>query len=209
LIYKRGAQVYPELNTLIHVYIGAFPLTVFYLARHGYANYELADKQRLKGAFRDFIPLTSFGCNQIKQASQQLNKLQAEIIISSPMTRALQSAAILSHLLDLPLEVEFDLHEWIPDLTFTYNQSILPRVAYAEMMSLNGEWPKNEYRDWEPLSSVRQRVLDVLKRYCNLNHVIVVCHGVIISSLTGQEIDTGDYLPYLLGNLGDISQQED
>lgn len=168
--------------------------------RHGYANYDLAEERRLKGALRDLVPLTPYGHNQVKQTSQSLRHLRPEIIISSPMTRALQSAAILSRLLDLRLEVEFDLHEWLPDLTVPYDQAIVTKAARDEMMQLNGEWPKNETKNWEPLSAMRRRVIGVLRHYCNLNRVIVVCHGVIIHNLTGQEVDTGSYRPYVLDN---------
>lgn len=182
-------------------------MTVFFLLRHGYADYSLADRRRLKGAARDLVPLTSCGLEQIKQTAQTLREIRADIIISSPMTRALQSAAILSRLLDLPLEVEFDLHEWIPDLTFSYDQSEVSKAAYAEMLEQSGEWPKGEVRNWEPLSSVRSRVIGVLMRYCNFRHVIVVCHGVVIFNITGKEIETGNYWPYILGSTINFSQQ--
>lgn len=180
-------------------------MTVFYLLRHGHANYALAEERRLEGISRHLVPLTPNGHNQIKKVVGTLREFQAEIIISSPITRALQTAAILSRLLDLPLEVEFDLHEWTPELTFSYDQEFIIRAAYREMMKFSGEWPQKRPKNWEPLSSVRQRVLNVLLRYCNLKKVIVVSHGVVIASLTEQEIETGSYYPFILDDAGNIS----
>lgn len=172
-------------------------MTVFYLLRHGHANYDLADEKRFEGITRHLVPLTSRGLAQIGSIIDEMGSFHAEIIVSSPITRALQSAAILSRRLDLPLEVEFDLHEWIPDLTFTFDQESLIRNAYREMISLDGEWPQNRPKNWEPLSCVRQRVKNVLRRYCSFSSLIVVCHGVIITSLTGKEVDTGNYQTYV------------
>jgi broad specificity phosphatase PhoE len=173
-------------------------VTVFYLLRHGHANYELAKEKRLGEMTRHMVPLTPQGIDQVEQIVEELSSFHAETLVSSPITRALQSAALLSRRLDLPLEVEFDLHEWISDLTFTHDQEGLTRNAYREMISLNGEWPQGLPRNWEPLSSVMQRVRNVLCRYCSFDRVIVVCHGVIITGLTGKEVNTGKYKIYTL-----------
>ncbi|MBI4674260.1 MAG: histidine phosphatase family protein [Chloroflexi bacterium] len=170
-------------------------MTVFYLVRHGQTNFDLADERRLKGDSRSLVPLTREGQDEIVQASHTLRQLRAELILASPMTRALESAAILSCLLNLPIQVEFDLHEWIPDLTFSVTETTSVEVAYQEMMQAQ-EWQPDEPKNWEPLSCVRKRALGVLKRYCDLNYVLVVCHGVVIYSLTGQRINTGGYCPY-------------
>lgn len=41
--------------------------------------------------------------------------------VSSPYTRALQTAAIISQKTNIDITVEMDLHEWMPDLTFQYH----------------------------------------------------------------------------------------
>ena len=42
----------------------------------------------------------------------------AQLIVSSPYTRALQTASIISRAVDIPLQVEMELHEWLPDLNY-------------------------------------------------------------------------------------------
>jgi len=173
-------------------------LTTFYLLRHGRADFAFADERRLIGGYREYVPLTQLGREQIEQVTASLRAVGAEAIVSSPITRALQSAAMLSRTLDLPLHVEFDLHEWIPDLTWRYNQEAVADAAYREMIALNGEWPAGETRNWEPLSTVRQRVTAVLRRFSGLQRVIVVVHNVVIYSLTGKDLRTGTFAGHTL-----------
>jgi broad specificity phosphatase PhoE len=173
-------------------------LTTFYLLRHGEAQFELADQLHLIGGTRDLVPLTLSGCEQIELAAEQLLEAKAQLILASPVTRALQSAAIVSRKLDLPLEVAFHLHEWLPDLTFTYQDSKVQDQAYFEMMDLGGEWPAGQRRDWEPVSSVRQRALGVLRKYCHLERVIVVCHFVVIWSLIQENLGWAQFRTYHL-----------
>lgn len=119
------------------------------------------------------------------------------------MTRALQSAAILSRRLDLPLAVELDLQEWAPDLSFAYDSTIVVRQAQAELEGCGGEWPAGERRGWEPYSSVRRRAQAVLPRYTHLAQVAVICHGVVIHCLTGEQATLGGITSYPLD--GDLS----
>lgn len=129
----------------------------------------------------------------------RLRDTRARLILASPMTRSLQTAAILSRAPDLPLAVEFDLYEWLPDLTQTYDSSAVATAAAAEMSQCGGDWPEGQRLGWEPLSQVRRRVLAVLSRYDEDDgHVIVVCHGTVIPALTGRPLGCGEHIPYRL-----------
>jgi len=173
-------------------------LNNFILIRHGEANYNLAEERQLIGGVRDWVPLTKNGVKQIIQLCETLKDTPANLIISSPMTRAMHTAAILSQGLSLPLTVEFDLHEWLPDLTFRYNSSAQALASYDELLALGGEWPEGEPRNWEPMSALRKRVHHVLQRYRQYNNVFVVCHGAIIHELHGKPIEVSQYCNYQL-----------
>ncbi len=170
----------------------------FILVRHGSASYDLAEARRLRGGMRDWVPLSPRGVEEAEAAAARLKGTSARLILSSPMTRALQTAAILSRRLDLPLAVEFDLHEWLPDLTQTYDSSKVVADAAEEMARCGGEWPEGASRSWEPLSQVRRRVLDVLRRNAQPDGVIVVCHGTVIAALTGRSLGCGEQTLYAL-----------
>ncbi|MCE2440461.1 MAG: histidine phosphatase family protein [Candidatus Latescibacteria bacterium] len=162
-------------------------MTTFHLIRHGEPDWRLAAGGDLKGAAvgwaAHIVPLTGTGIRQVEIASEPLEAEDYQLVISSPMTRAHQSANVISRILHLDLHVEFDLHEWVcawrPSLE-KVNETV------AEMLESEGEWPPGEMRDWEPLSSVRARVSRVLDRYENFERVIVVCHETVIFSLTGK-----------------------
>ena len=171
----------------------------FILVRHGSPEWDIADQRRLRGGARDWVPLSRQGVEEAKHTAERLREeTTAGLILASPMARALQTAALLSRAMDLPLEVEFDLHEWLPDLDHSFDSFDPVRKAAAEMESGGGEWPSGETRCWEPLSRVRRRVLAVLGRYQREGGVIVVCHGVIINALTGEHLPPGGYTTFKL-----------
>ena len=170
-------------------------MTTFYLIRHGEPIWDLGAGKNLKGAEVGWavhiVPLTENGISQIEHASKSLSTEDPQLVISSPMSRALQSAAILSRILDLPLRVEFDLHEWI----FRWTDSVeLIDETVAEMQKFGGEWLPGETRDWEPMSSVRDRVSRVLERYRTFQRVVVVCHEEVIFSLTGKRMGYAEFV---------------
>ena len=169
-------------------------MTTFYLIRHGEPIWDLAAGENRKGAEAGWaahiVLLTGNGISQIENASKTLSAEDPELIISSPMSRSLQSAAILSRMLDLPLRVEFDLHEWICGWCETIE---LVGETVAEMQKLGGEWPLGETRDWEPMSSVRERVNRVLGQYRSFHRVVVVCHEIVIFSLTGKMMGFAEF----------------
>ena len=162
-------------------------MTTFHLIRHGEPDWRLAAGGGLKGAevgwAAHIVPLTAAGIRQIENAAVPLEAEDYQLVISSPMTRAFQSASVVSRILDLDLRVEFNLHEWVCG----WRDSLeLVGDTVVEMLALDGEWPPGETRDWEPLSSVRARVSRVLDRYMTFPRVVVVCHETVIFSLAGK-----------------------
>jgi uncharacterized phosphatase len=173
------------------IQVGGDVMTQFYFIRHGEPSWELADEKRLKGEQRNFVPLTEQGILQATAVAQDSRLELVEIIISSPYTRALQTAAIISRERNIPLAVEYDLHEWLPDLTSQFDSADSVQQVYDDFLTCGGEYPEGETRAWETWSSIRTRVESVLSRYVQYNHVAVVCHGMVIKSLTSV-----DSLPY-------------
>jgi broad specificity phosphatase PhoE len=167
-------------------------VTIFYVVRHGETDWCIARERRLKGAAFDLIPLTPLGIQQIEQTVELLRPKDVQLILSSPMTRTLQSAAVASRALDLPLAVEFDLHEWVPDLTYSWESAEEVTAAHDECLRLGGEWPPGEQRGWEPHSGVRRRVLAALERYGHVERVAVFSHGVVMYSLLGRWCELGE-----------------
>lgn len=104
--------------------------------------------------------------------------------MSSPYTRSLQTAAIINRRLGLPIDVEFDLHEWIPD---NFQKNTLEEIVelHHDFNKYNGCVPAGESRLWETKENVNNRILNVLNKYLDKSKVMVVCHGMVINIVMG------------------------
>src|SRR5262245_40421998 len=172
-------------------------MATFYLLRHGEADFRLPAQWKANGWGADLAPLSSRGIEQVQAVAERLRQLRPEIVLSSPMTRALHSTLLLSSALQLPCVVEFALHEWVPDLSFSWTSVEEVLASLADLEACGCEWPPGEKRPWEPLSSVRTRVLQVFARYQRYERVLVVCHGIVIRSLTGRkEVHFAEIVPF-------------
>lgn len=159
-------------------------MTTFHFIRHGEPLWELNEQRNLTGANRNFVPLTDRGVQEAETTARDPRLAHAEIVIASPYTRALQTAAIIAGHLQLPLQVEYDLHEWVPDLTFQFDLQKVVELR-NDFDACNGHYPEGESRLWESRDSMRTRVDAVLEKYLHHEKVIVVCHGMLICNHTG------------------------
>ena len=172
-------------------------MSVVYLVRHGEADWAAMDARRLPGGVNDLVPLTARGVFDAERAGEELKRSGAAHVWASPMTRALQTAAVISSALRLPLSVHFDLREWLVDDTYRWDAATA-EAAFREFTALGGEWPDGERRAWEPISSVRARASAVISEVTSTGQtVVVVCHGVVIQSLTGlNDVPPGGVVRY-------------
>jgi len=67
-----------------------------YLVRRAETNWQLVNDRHLVGAANDLAPLTDEGVRQIEALVDRLRGLTPALVLSSPMARALQTAALLS-----------------------------------------------------------------------------------------------------------------
>jgi broad specificity phosphatase PhoE len=159
--------------------------TVLFM-RHGETDYSGPRRWKARGWGADIAPLTAQGQRQVLDGVKLVKDFDPSIILSSPATRALHSASIICKYIDVPLVVEFDLHEWIPSLDFSWRSEddVINNLQELELMG--GEWPAEETRSWEPISAVRRRVNRVLGQY--EGRILVVSHEIVIWALTGVRI---------------------
>lgn len=159
-------------------------MTTFYLVRHGQPDYNGLSERNFFDFGRDFAPLSPLGMEQAEQAAADSRLHTAELIISSPYTRALQTAQIISMRTGIPVEVELDLHEWIPDLTNKYTTAEESFALSKEFNDCCGEYPTGKVCRWETLSSMRKRIRAVADKYADRDKVIFVGHGMAFRTLT-------------------------
>jgi broad specificity phosphatase PhoE len=165
-------------------------MTTIYLLRHGEADYASIRHRNWPGAASDLAPLTARGRAQALAAAGQLSAVGAAAMVSSPMTRALQTAALVASRLGLLVEVDVDLREWLPDDTFSWRSYAEVQAAADDFERCGGEWPAGQHRPWEPLSQVRDRADAAVRRrvarMADGQVLIVVCHEIVIRALTGE-----------------------
>ena len=90
--------------------------------------------------------------NRQKITAKDARLKEAELIVSSPYTRALQTAQILSRETGIRVEVDIDLHEWIPDENNQYETSEESFAFAREFTEFNGEYPPGKNADGNPLA---------------------------------------------------------
>lgn len=156
------------------------------LIRHGEPDYTPCDERGFIGQGRAMAPLTPLGVRQAEEAAEDPLLEGAELLLSSPYTRALQTAAIISRKTGLPLAVEVDLHEWIPDLTYRDNGSE-NAALHEDFWRCEGVYPPGERRRWETIEQIIARIDPVFRRYDRAGYqkIAVVAHGGVIRRLTG------------------------
>ena len=165
-------------------------MATVYLVRHGEADYAPIRARGWPGAVADLAPLTRLGIEQAGTAARQLTRVGAARIVSSPMTRALQTAAVIASRLSLVVEVDIDLREWLPDDTFGWRSHAEVLAAAEDFERCAGEWPAGQRRAWEPLAQVRDRASAALARWLPEGDgdrvLVAVCHEMVIRALTGE-----------------------
>lgn len=155
--------------------------------RHGEPDYTLVDERGFIGMGRDIAPLSEIGRNQALALADNVIFKGAEIIVSSPYTRALQTAATLSRNLDLDIQVEVNLHEFISDKTYQADGK-QDDLYHKEFIHCLGEYPDDDVKNWETITEIIARTKPVLDKYLEEGYkkIIVVAHGGIIRRYTGK-----------------------
>lgn len=172
---------------------------MFYFIRHGDTDYSNRNTKIYKGFGVHLSPLSKTGVAQIKETAKDERLKGADIILSSPYTRALQTAAILSKELCTDIIVETDLHEWLANKNYIYDEDEAAEKSYREYEKTHGIYPNGEERVWENSESIRTRVLAILSKYSHYDKVIVACHGMMIQAVTGgHHPDNGEIVEFEL-----------
>ncbi|HPE16474.1 MAG TPA: histidine phosphatase family protein [Oscillospiraceae bacterium] len=148
--------------------------------RHGQADYSDVDARRYIGHGRDLAKLTENGRQQAEAVSKDPRLEGAQLILSSPYTRALQTAAIIAKNTGIDIRVETDLHEWIPDLTFTYGARRYLDEIKPEIEQYKGEHCWECRYPWESFSALGERAFRVIRNYVQYDKLIVVTHGILM-----------------------------
>lgn len=158
-------------------------MAMFYLIRHGEPDYEAVSSLGFFGFGRSFAPLSAKGIEQVNMSSEDSRLQEAQLIVSSPYTRALQTAAIISRKINKEIIVEPELHEWMPDKTNSLSSGEEADRLCKEFKQCKGVYPQGCIRKWETLESLQTRMRRVADKYAAYDKVIMVGHGMAFRTL--------------------------
>lgn len=162
------------------------------MIRHGQYDSSFCEERNINGHGIDLAPLSPNGIAQAKLAAKNPILKGAQIILSSPLTRALQTASYIATETKLDILVEVELREWQPDLTYQKATRSDVHIAYEDYLLHNGTYPQNEQKNWETAKMVFQRAYNCLKHYNNkYSKIIVVTHGELM-----RQFKSTEFMPY-------------
>ena len=154
------------------------------MIRHGETDWTKA--RRLQG--REDVPLNAEGFAQADAVAEYLRTSDWDIVLSSPLSRAAQTADVIAHKLGLP--------DVIKDACFMERD-------YGKASGLTPEerkrrFPDRQYEDMEDWTALRDRIYGGLMRYITAYrgmNLLIVSHGAainaLLSKISGGEIGTG------------------
>jgi len=153
---------------------------VLALIRHGQTDWNLA--ARMQG--RTDIPLNDTGRAQARAAASAFAAEPWHAVVSSPLGRARETAAILAEHLDVPLGAAYD--ELI--------EQEFGEAEGAFVADLDTRWPDRDFAGKEPDHEVGERGVRGLERVARDHdgkRVLVVAHGTLIrhtlAAITGHD----------------------
>ena len=142
---------------------------MLYAARHGQTQWNLEDKV----CGRTDLPLTEAGLEQAQLLAQRTKGLKIDMIISSPMLRARQTAAPAAEKYGIPVKVD--------DRLIEQDYGIYEGISrFDEGFLSNKRHFAFRYPGGESMMDVAHRVYSLLEEikenYAGQN-VLLVCHG--------------------------------
>ncbi|MBU5259438.1 histidine phosphatase family protein [Bacillus pumilus] len=146
-------------------------MTTICLVRHGETDWNAA--KRIQG--RTDILLNDTGKWQAEQTGLYLKNVHWDVVISSPLTRAKETAHLILKHVDAPLVIMDDFIE--------RDYGDAEGMSFEERQKL---FPDKQYPNMEPLEAIQDRMVEGIEKvraaYPN-QKVLIVAHGAAIHAL--------------------------
>ncbi|WP_169056233.1 histidine phosphatase family protein [Bacillus pumilus] len=146
-------------------------MTTICLVRHGETDWNAA--KRIQG--RTDIPLNDTGKWQAEQTGLYLKDAHWDVVISSPLIRAKETAHLILKHVDAPLVIMDDFIE--------RDYGDAEGMSFEERQKL---FPNKQYPNMEPLETIQDRMVEGIEKvraaYPN-QQVLIVAHGAAIHAL--------------------------
>ncbi len=157
-------------------------MTELLLVRHGETNWNA--ERRWQG--RDDPPLNAVGRQQAEQLAADLDGERLDAVYTSDLRRALETAEIVAHRLDLPVRPlgllrEIDVGSW-SGLTREVLEARFPEQLARHLESWGTGW-----EDGETPAQLTERTLVAARQIASehpAGRVLVVTHGGVLRALS-------------------------
>ncbi|MBU8654286.1 histidine phosphatase family protein [Bacillus altitudinis] len=146
-------------------------MTAICLVRHGETDWNAA--KRIQG--RTDIPLNDTGKWQAEQTGLYLKDAHWDVVISSPLSRAKETAHLILQYVHAPLVIMDDFIE--------RDYGDAEGMSFEERQKL---FPNKQYPNMEPLSALQDRMLEGIEKVRATypdQRVLIVAHGAAIHAL--------------------------
>ena len=163
--------------------------------RHGEPDYRELEERSYTGFGMDLAPLSEKGRQQAQELCQNPLLQSANLLVTSAVTRALETAFYVSCATGLPLRVEPLLHEW------QVYESGIDRFEEARTLFLEnkGEVLSNSPIQYETAAEMKSRFLECMSKYREHQTVVVVAHRMLMRQFVPDEkIDFCQVIEYEL-----------
>ena len=151
--------------------------------RHGEPDYRELEERSYTGFGMDLAPLSEEGRLQAQKLSKNPLLRSAEMLVSSAVTRALETASYVVRATDLPLRVEPLLHEWQVYETGIENFE----TARCLFLENKGELLPNSPIQYETAVEMKSRFLKCMTKYREHETVVVVSHRMLMRQFVPDE----------------------
>ena len=154
--------------------------------RHGEPDYHELEERSYTGFGLDLAPLSEQGRRQAQELCQHPLLRSADLLVSSAVTRALETASYVVCATSLPLRVEPLLHEWQ-----VYETGIEKFEQARKLFFENkGSLPAGSPVRYETAEQMKARFLRTISKYRDYETVALVVHRMLIRQFVAdQQID--------------------
>ncbi len=148
-----------------------------FLVRHGQTDSNL---NRIVQGQHD-TPLNDTGRKQARKAAEKLKNSGAELVVSSDLKRARETAEIIASMLGIPLKTDKRLREMNLGI---WEGKTFEEVARDESAKIWSEKPSQwKIRGSETLFEVQKRMIEAINELSDVKKAIIVSHGIAIATL--------------------------
>ena len=151
--------------------------------RHGEPDYSELEERSYTGFGLDLAPLSERGRRQSQELCQHPLLRSADLLVSSAVTRALETASYVACATGLPLRVEPLLHEWQVYETGVENFE----KARSLFLENDGALLPSSPIQYETAKQMKVRFVDCMAKYRDYQTVVLVAHRMLIRQFVPDE----------------------